>query len=458
MVEFDVIVIGTGGGAKLIRPIANLGHSVAVIEQGKLGGTCLNHGCIPSKMLIHPADLIRDIEEGRQVNVVGRVPEIDYAALINRTTESIEKDSNAIGPIYEAHPNITLFQGTGRFVGPLEIEVNGQTIRGKKIFISAGVRPRIPPIPGLADTPFLTHKEALRLKKKPRSITIIGGGFIAVELGHFFSACGIGVTILSRSELLKEYDADLRDEFLPEFMNTLTVHDNCTFEQVTYDGALFSTTIVKDGKSHIIRSDQLLVATGMVSNSDILNVAAAGIETLSDGSIKVDDHLNTSAASVWAFGDIIGMPYYRHKANFEGEYLFRSLFENPTTDALKYPPMPWAFFTYPQIAGFGPSETDLAAQGIPYVVGKNTYKDSAMGMAYRSKYGFVKLIFDAQTKKLLSAFAIGPNAATMTHMPLAFAQMNATLDDLLATIYIHPALPEIVRNAARKAAAIFKKG
>ena len=118
MVEFDVIVIGTGGGAKLIRPIANLGHSVAVIEQGKLGGTCLNHGCIPSKMLIHPADLIRDVEEGRQVNVVGRVPEIDYAALINRTTEAVEKDSNAIGPIYEAPRTLRYFKARDDLSAP----------------------------------------------------------------------------------------------------------------------------------------------------------------------------------------------------------------------------------------------------------------------------------------------------------------------------------------------------
>jgi len=458
MLEFDVIVIGTGGGAKLIRPAANLGLSVAVIEHGKMGGTCLNFGCIPSKMLVHPADLIRDIEEGRRVNIVGRVPEIDFAALVSRTTETIEKDASLIGPAYAAHPKITVFEGTGRFTGPSELEVNGQRLRGKRIFVSAGVRPRIPSIPGLADTPYLTHKEALRLTKKPRSITIIGGGFIAVELGHFFSACGVRVTILSRSELLKEYDADIRSEFLQEFGNTITVNDNCTFERVDYENGTFTATVKQNGQRFTTHSDQLLVASGMVPNSDILNVAAAGIEMDASGNIVVDDHLRTSADAVWAFGDIIGAPYFRHKANFEGEYLFRTVFEVPADESIKYPPMPWAFFSYPQIAGFGPSEAELAAQGIPVVIGKAAYKDSGMGMAYRSQYGFVKLIFGARNRKLLSAFVLGPNAATMAHMPLAFAHMNATLDDMLNTIYIHPALPEIVRNAARKAAAEFKKG
>jgi dihydrolipoamide dehydrogenase len=382
---------------------------------------------------------------------------VDYAALIDRVTATVDQEADSIPPIYNAHPNITLFSGTGTFVGPRSIKVNDQVITGKRIFIAAGVRPRIPAIPGLEDTPYLTHKEALRLKQKPRSMTIIGGGFIGVELGHFFAAAGTRVTLLSRSDLLKEYDPDIRSEFTNEFSNHITVYEGIQFERISHNGEAFHIKVTINGQPKSIHSEHLLIATGMIPNSDILNASAGGIETDPDGSILVNTHLETSAEGVWAFGDIIGQPYFRHKANFEGDYLYRNLYEAPNNTPIHYPPIPWAVFSYPQIAGFGPSETELNRNNIPHVVGKAAYKDSAMGMAYRSQYGFVKLIFDRQTRRLISGFATGPNAATMIHMPLAFAQMNATLDDMLSTIYIHPALPEIVRNAARKANTAFIK-
>ncbi|NDC82762.1 dihydrolipoyl dehydrogenase [bacterium] len=451
MTEFDVIVIGTGAGAKLIRPIANLGQNVAVVEHGNAGGTCLNHGCIPSKMLIHPADVIRDVEEARKTNVLGSPPDIDWAALVRRTTETVDHDSNAITTGYTNAPNVTYFPGTGRFINATTIEVNGTQITGKRLFIAAGVRARIPTIPGLAETPYLTHKEALRSTKRPRSITIIGGGFIALELGHFYASAGVRTVILSRSAILKDYDGDVRDEFLPRFRETIQLIEECDFQSVSYNDNQFYTEIIHNGTPRTVKTDQLLVAAGMIPNTDILNVEAAGIAVDDDGFITVNDRMATSVPNIWAFGDIIGAPFYRHKANFEGDYLFNTLYEMPRDIPISYPEIPSAIFTYPQIAGFGPSESELRTKGIDFVVGKCPYIDSGMGMAYRSDYGFIKLIFERTSRKLVSAVAIGPQAATMMHMPIAFRQMNATLDDMLSTIYIHPALPELVRNAARRA-------
>ncbi|MDN3508396.1 MAG: FAD-dependent oxidoreductase, partial [Simkaniaceae bacterium] len=188
-----------------------------------------------------------------------------------------------------------------------------------------------------------------------------------------------------------------------------------------------------------------------------LGLETTGIETDEKGFIKVDDHLKTACDGVWAFGDCIGRHLFRHSANFEGEYLFRTLFAEPSNEAVRYETVPHAVFTMPQIGGIGKTEQQLQAEGVDYVVGKCNYIKSGMGMALLSDHGFVKLLFDRKDRKLIGAHIIGEEASNMIHMPIAYMNMGATIDDLLKTIYIHPALPELVRNAARSAAREFQR-
>ena len=213
----------------------------------------------------------------------------------------------------------------------------------------------------------------------------------------------------------------------------------------------------QDGKNLSVNAETLLIATGITSNVDTLDLISTDIEILPGNFIKVDEHLETSVHGIWSMGDCIGKYFFRHSVNFEGEYLFDYIFGGKTKTPIHYPPIPHAVFTHPQVAGVGATEDELKTKGIDYVVGLNPYKSSAMGMALLSDHGFCKILVERKSRKILGGHIIGPEASDMIHMIIAYMNMNGTLDDMLRTIYIHPALPEIVRNAARKAKTALDK-
>jgi len=453
--HYDTLVIGSGGGSKLVRPVANMGHKVAVIEKDRLGGTCLNHGCIPSKMLIHAADVASVIMDSYKFDItIDGTLSVDFPALMKRVNDTINKDSNSIKPLYDNDPNVDLYQGEARFVDENVVEVNGERLTADRFFLATGAHPNIPDIPGLKDTPYITYYEALKLRKQPEKMIVLGGGYIAVELGYFYGALGTDVEFVVRSQMVRNEDRDVAREFEKVFSERFPVHFGVTPEKVDYRNGMFSVAL-SDGK--VLEGDCLFVATGVTPATSSLGLENTSVSLDKKGFIVVDDGLKTTADNKWAFGDCIGRNLFRHSANFEGEYLFRTLYSNPTSEAIDYPPVPHAIFSNPQIGGVGKTEEELKEEGKEYVVGINPYKKSAMGMALRSEHGFAKLLFDKNTKELLGAHIIGDEASNMVHMLIAFMYKKATLDDLLGMIYIHPALPEIVRNAARNARSQFAK-
>ena len=449
--HYDVIVIGSGGGSKITRPAAALGYKVAIIENGFLGGTCLNHGCIPSKMVIHPADMLAEFDEAYRFEFSDiSKPKIKFEELITRVTTSITKDSNSIKPLYDNIDNITLYQESASFLDTHTLKVGKHTLTSDKIFIVAGARAHIPNIPGLKGTPYFTYKEALRNTTLPKKMIIVGGGYIAVELGYFYGMMGCEVSFLVRNRMIKNEDHEVIDAFEKEFSKRFAVHFKSKPLSVNYENNTFTVDIDSNGNRKQLQADALFIATGVTPNTDTLNVHKAGINVDEKGFIPVNNKFETNCKHIWAFGDIIGEHLFRHAANYQGEYLFNHVFKNQVAP-IKYPPMPHAIFTNPQVAGVGPTENELKEKNIDYVVGKNDYNQSAMGMALLSNHGFAKLLFDKQTHQLLAAHIIGKEASNMIHMAIAYIKMKATLEDMLDTIYIHPALPEIVRNAVRKA-------
>ncbi len=453
MKKYDVIVIGSGGGAKITSPAARLGLKVAVIEKDALGGTCLNRGCIPSKMLIHPADVAATIKEAHRFNIdVDTNFSVNFENLVIRISNTVDGDSQSIVNGYSKNPNIDFYHAMARFISDKIIMVDGNEITADKIFIAVGARPSIPAIEGLAETPFMTSTEALRNAKLPKKMIIIGGGYIAVELGHAYGALGTEVHFLVRSRLVKKEDWQVAEEFQKVFSSLYNVHLRAVVKRVKYQNGIFTVFYQDDTQPELeISADALLVASGITPNTDTLELQNTHIEVKPDGFIKVNDHLETAVKGIYAMGDCVGNYLYRHSVNFEGEYLFRTLFVEKKAEPISYPPVPHAIFTHPQIAGVGKTEDELKQEGVDYVVGLNYYKDSAMGMALRSEHGFVKILVEKKSRKILGAHIIGAEASNMIHMLIAFMNKNATLDDLLNMIYIHPALPEIVRNAARKA-------
>jgi len=453
MKHYDVIVIGSGGAAKIISPAARLGLKVACIEKDKLGGTCLNRGCIPSKMLIHPADVATTIREAKKFDIqVNPSVLVNFANLINRISQTVDNDSASIEAGYQRNPNIDFYRGEARFVANKIIHINGQELSADKIFIAVGARPRIPNIPGLAGTPFMTSTEALRNTALPNKMIVIGAGYIAVELGYAYGALGTEVHFLVRSQFLRREDADIVREFTNVFSRHHHIHLHAVPTKVEYKNNQFTVIYTDDMvQDNPLTADALLIASGVVPNTDTLDLNNTDIELNEEGFIKVDDHLRTTTNGVYALGDCIGRYFYRHTVNFEGEYLFRTLFAEPSDEPIQYPPVPHAIFTYPQVASVGKTEDELKKEGVDYVVGINPYKNSAMGMALLSDHGFCKILIEQKSKKILGAHIVGEEASDMIHMLIAFMNKNGTVDDLLKMIYIHPALPEIVRNAARKA-------
>ena len=415
--QYDLIVIGSGGGTKLVTPVANLGKKVAIIEKGPLGGTCLNRGCIPSKMLLHTAQLASMIRDAKrfEIELSGSL-KVDFEHLVKRVNKTIDQESANIAPLYEKNKNIDYYPHEAHFVDKMVVEAGGLRLKGDKIILGVGARASIPKIPGLETVPYMSYEEALRLTKKPKKLIVIGGGFIAVELGYFFSAIGVETEFLVRSTLLKKEDSDIQSAFEKAFSKHVNLHLGCKFTSASHQNGITTISFIDE-----------------------------------KGFVKVDPYLETTQKGVYALGDCVGNYLFRHSANFEGEYLFRQLFKDSVKRPITYKAIPHAVFSSPEIASVGKTERELKEAKIPYIIGKNTYSASARGMALLPEVGFVKLLFEKHTLKLLGAHIIGEEASTMIHMLIIAIQMDDNLDHLLDMVYIHPALPEIVRNAARNA-------
>eukprot|EP00817_Percolomonadidae_sp_ATCC50343_P003977 CAMPEP_0117424630 /NCGR_PEP_ID=MMETSP0758-20121206/5012_1 /TAXON_ID=63605 /ORGANISM="Percolomonas cosmopolitus, Strain AE-1 (ATCC 50343)" /LENGTH=435 /DNA_ID=CAMNT_0005208527 /DNA_START=172 /DNA_END=1479 /DNA_ORIENTATION=+ len=417
-------------------------------------------------MLIHPSEVAIQTEESGMYDIEASVNKVNFSNLINRVKDVIDEESLSINPKIEANPNIDWYREPAAFINEKEIKVGDQVITGDKIFIAAGARPQIPDIEGLKDTPYMTSTEALYTPKQHKRMIVIGGGIISVELGSFFAGLGTEVHQFVRSEFIRHEDEEVVKEFsrMYEERKRINVVKKAKITKVEYEKEIFKMHYTTaEGEKKTIEAEALLVATGVVPNTDILNVEKAGIKMRKGGYIEINNKLETNVKNIWAFGDIASKYQFRHAANFEGEYLFETIINNEayakenngdaTPYELDYTGMPHAIFSYPQVASVGLSEKECKEQGIDYVKGVNKYQWSAMGMALRSDLsgGLCKLIIEKKTRKILGCHIVGHEASVLLHEVTPLIRMGGKLDDILYSIHVHPALSEIVRNAARRA-------
>ncbi|MEW6722508.1 MAG: dihydrolipoyl dehydrogenase [Candidatus Micrarchaeota archaeon] len=445
MQKFDLIVIGAGSGLDVAVAAASRGMKVAIIEEGPMGGTCLNRGCIPSKILIHSADVMQTIKSAHKFGIsVGKVS-VDFKKVMARA-RTVDAEAAEIEANLRKAKNITLFRERAKFTGPKTVKVKSGEISAEKILIAAGTRPSVPPIEGLDKVPFWTSDEALSAKELPKKLIIIGGGYIACELAHFFGSMGSEVTILQRNiRLLPDEDEEIGRKFTELFSKQYDVRLKFAVKRVeTKDGKI----AVYDADGNSVEGTNLLVATGRTPNSDILDVGKTGVKTTKSGYIETNEFMETNVSGIFSLGDIAGKYLFKHSANLEAEYVSIALLTPEHKHPVDYTAMPHAVFSHPQVAGVGATEQELKEKNIDYLVGKYEYKNTGMGEALAEEDGFVKFLTDYEGK-ILGCHIIGPEASTLLHEVLVSMKAGrGHVNDIINTVHIHPALSEVVQRGA----------
>ncbi|MCI0557975.1 MAG: dihydrolipoyl dehydrogenase [Nitrososphaera sp.] len=449
MQEFDLIVIGSGSGLDVANAAAERGMKVAIIEKSRMGGTCLNRGCIPSKLLIHSADVAETIATAGTFGIRVNGFSVDFEAIVNRSNRIIDSDSDGIRDAFSRIENPKLFPREGRFSSSKTILVDGETIKADKVLVASGTRPTVPRIDGLQGSGFITSDEALRLKKQPRVLTIIGGGYIAAELAHFFGALGTMINMVQRrNALLPNEDEEVAAKFTELFAKKYSVYLGYDTKSVSKKGDSFIVNASNSsGKVVQLESDQLLVAAGRMPNSDTLDLAKTGVETDEHGFIKVDQYLETTAKGIFALGDAVGRFLFKHSANHEAQYAFNNIVNDKQKAPVDYTAMPHAIFSSPQVAGVGYTEQQLKKEKIVYEKAVYQYINTAMGEAIEDREGFVKFLA-AKDGKILGCHIIGAHASILIHEVLVAMRLGADVHGIARTVHIHPALSEVVSRAA----------
>jgi dihydrolipoamide dehydrogenase len=454
---YDIIVIGSGAGLNIARNASSNGFKTAFIEKGRLGGTCLNRGCIPSKMLIYPSETADRIRAAAKLDIsVSNKVKVEFNRLIKRINENTAAISNEILTSVKEKENLDFYHDNACFISDRVIKVGDDELKADKIFIGTGSKPLIPDIPGLKDTDYMTSTDALNREELPKSLIVIGAGYIAAELGYAYRACGCKVDFVVRSRFLRKEDDDISEEFQRVFSKNHNIHQGWHPVQVNKVGEMFNLECIDgDGNKKILSAEELLVSVGVVPETDGLGLDNTEVKLDEEGNIKVDDCLHTDVPGIFAFGDVVGNFFFRHTANYEAKYLTNTQILGNSEGPIDYGPVPHAVFSFPEIAGVGLTEQQALDSGTDYITGTARYQDSTPGLARQSDHGLVKLIFNRYTKTLLGAHIVGDDAATMIHMFIAFMKMHGTMDDILDTIFIHPALPEVAKEAVLDARGRF---
>lgn len=443
MENFDLIIIGGGRASSLAIKASKEGKNVALIEKSALGGTCPNRGCVPSKLLIGYAHVARSIKESSRHFIDAEIKNIDVEKIFEETNKYVKSIDSAYAS--RMNENIEVIYGEGKFLSNKVVTVNGRKLTAKHIVIATGTSPILPP-----HEKAWTSDDIFPLKGTvPKSITIVGSGFIACELANFFSAVGIHTKMLVRSNtLLSNEDEDISRIFKDEFTKNVEVVFNTSIKEIDYTQEKFKLTLVdKDGETSEHISEALLYATGRKSNADTLDLQNTDIKVDAQNFIISDASMKTSVEGVYVTGDANGKYMLQHAAAFEVNHLGKMLYDSEDEDiTFKY--MPHGVFTDPEIASVGLSETKIKQSAIPYVVSTTGWRASAKALATRLKYPKTKFIVNPENYEILACHMIGPESTTMMHQVLAVMHIQNDIRHLKDMLYIHPALSEALLPAA----------
>jgi mycothione reductase len=447
--DFDLAIIGSGSGNSLVTSDFD-DKRVAIVEAGTFGGTCLNVGCIPTKMYVYAADVAATVRHAARFGIDARLEGVRWRDIRDRVFGRIDPIS-AGGQAYRTEgKNTTTFLGHAEFTGPKSLRIStGDQFSADQIVIAAGGRPMVPDVVAQSGVPFHTSDTIMRLDELPERLLILGGGYISAEFAHVFSALGCQVSVVARgTRLLRHLDSEISDRFTELAAARWDLHLGVEAGKFSGDerGVRLDFT---DGS--FAEGDALLVATGRVPNTDRLGLAEAGIQTLYDGRVKVDCYGRTSVEGVWALGDVSSEFQLKHVANAEARVIAHNLAHPENLREFDHRFVPSAVFTDPQIAAVGFTEDEVRAAGLNYVTATQAYGDTAFGWAMEDQICICKLIADRDTGLLLGAHLMGYQSSNLIQPLIQAMSFGQRVHELARGQYwIHPALTEVVENALLK--------
>jgi mycothione reductase len=465
--HYDLVIIGSGSGNALVTPELE-SRRTAVIDRGSgsahaFGGTCLNVGCIPTKMFVYAAEVAQTVRDAGRFGIDATLEGVRWRDIRDRIFGRIDPISEG-GRDYRRDADHTeAYLGHARFVGERELEVeitlpggghevgSRQRVSGDQVVIATGARPRVPDVVARSGVPFHTSDTVMRIDELPASMVVVGGGVIAAEFAHVFSALGVRVTVVTRTErLLRVLDGELSAAFTDLARQKWSVHTDAEPTAVRRGGEGVELDLA-DGT--VVTGELLLVATGRRPNSDDMGLDAAGVRVRDDGRVEVDEHGRTSAPGVWALGDVSSPHQLKHVANHEARVVAHNLLHPRSLMSFDHRYVPAAVFSDPQVATVGLTEEQAREQGYDVTARTQRYGDVAYGWAMEDTTSLFKVVADRRTGHLLGAHAIGPHSSSLIQpviqaLSLAPATGAPTAHELARGQYwIHPALAEVVENA-----------
>jgi dihydrolipoamide dehydrogenase len=451
--QYDVIIIGSGqAGKPLSIALANAGWKTALIERAYIGGTCINYGCTPTKTMFNSARVAYLARRAADYGVHNGDVRVDMRKVRERKQRVVEEFRESGLKGIKKTTNLELLTGNAKFVGPHEIEVQlndgaTRTLTAKRIFINTGGRPARPQLEGIDEVPTLDSTSIMELDKLPEHLLVLGGGYIGLEFGQMFRRFGSEVTIVQRaSQLLGREDADVADAVLKVMEEDgIKVLLDTEAVRVKKDGTKIELTVRTSAGEQTLSGTHLLVAVGRKPNTEDLNLAAAGVETDTQGNVKVDHKLETDVPGVYALGDVKGGPQFTHISYDDFRVIRANLLEggNTTTDGRL---VPYTVFIDPQLGRIGISEAAAKEQNLNIRVAKLAMTHVARAIEMSETRGFMKAIVDADTSQILGAAVLGVEGGELMSM-FEIAMMGKLPYTVLKdAIFAHPTLAESLNN------------
>jgi dihydrolipoamide dehydrogenase len=448
--QVDVAIIGAGpGGYVAALRAAQLGAEVVLVERERVGGVCLNWGCIPTKAMVSSIETLLEIERAGEYGVIVGEPAFDFARMMTRKQEVAERLVSGVETLLKAR-KVEVITGTGELLTPNRVQIRDgsrEFVEARNVIIATGSEVAMPPVPGLGLPGVVTSKEMLSLEEAPQDLVIVGGGVVGVEFASIFNALGTKVTIV---EMLPSILSTVDEELVRRLTQLLSrqgvdIHTNSPLSEVRQGSKGLEVVFQRPQGQAMVSADVVLIATGRAPYTGGLGLDAVGIE-LHKGAIVVDEYMATNVRGVYAVGDVTGGYMLAHVASYQGEIAVEHALGGRR--AADYKAVPNCVFTTPEIAGVGLTEQEVKERGIAYNKSRFPFTASGRALAMGHTTGLVKMLCERDTGKVLGLHIMGPHASDLVAEGAVAIQLGATAADLAHTIHAHPTLSEAVMEAA----------